>query len=279
MLDFVALLIRLSRPLVLAGLGGVVSERAGVANIGLEGMMLTGAFASVAAAQAGGMVVGVLAGIAAGALVGLLHAVLTQAFRVPHILSGVGINLFALSVTTFLVRTYPNQTLETPNRLPEAAATLLVVLLVPLVFVLLYKTPLGLRLRACGEKPGAVTASGIAIAPLRYGALAASGALAGLGGTVLALAGLGAFTENMTAGRGYIALAAVIFGRWHPVWATLAALFFALGDGLQLTMQTAGVSKAIPSDLLALLPYGLTLLVLAGVSGKNAAPAALATEE
>jgi simple sugar transport system permease protein len=139
----------------------------------------------------------------------------------------------------------------------------------------LYGTPPGLRLRACGENPGAARAAGVDTVRIRYGAVTAAGAFAGAGGVALALSGLGAFTENMTAGRGYIALAAVIFSRWNPVGAAVAALFFGFGDALQLALQTLGYAQAIPPDFLTLLPYLLTLAALFRRSRDAAAPAAL----
>ena len=270
--------LRFWTPVVLAALGGVVSERAGVVNIGLEAMMLGGAFASVAIAQATGSVLtGVVGGVLAGALIGLLHAALTQSLRVPHILSGVGLNLLVLGLTTFGLRQIEagGGTLASPGKLPLEPLVVLAALLVALVGWTLARTPLGLRLRACGENPDAARSAGVAVGRLRYGAVTTSGALAGLGGTVLALAVQEVFLENMTAGRGYIALAAVIFGRWNPLGAAGAALFFSLGVAGEITLQTLGLSRIIPPDFLTLLPYVLTLIALAGLAGRSAAPAAL----
>lgn len=266
--------LRLWTPLALAAMGGVLSERAGVVNIALEAMMLAGCFASVAAAQAtGSAFVGVLAGIVAGAFVGLLHAIFTQKLHVAHILSGVGLNLGLLGFTTYAVRLYPGGALDTKATIPDWVTTLLAFLAVGVLYFVFAKTPLGLRLRAVGENPAAARSAGVNVPVLRYGAVIVSGALAGLGGVALALAGLGAFRQNMTAGRGYIALAAVIFGRWHPLGAALAALFFAFGTALQQAFQTSGVK--IPPDFLDLLPYVLTLVALAFMGSKNVAPAAL----
>lgn len=273
--------LRLWTPLVFAALGGVVSERSGVVNIGLEAMMLGGAFASVAGAHAtGNTFAGLLVGIFAGALVGLLHAVFTQALRVPHILSGVGLNLGLLGLTTFALRSYPNGALESPRQLPGELLTAVAALFVVLLYFVLNQTPLGLRLRACGENPRAARSAGVAVEKIRYGAVITSGGLAGLSGVALALGGIGAFTENMTAGRGYIALAAVIFGRWNPVGVALAALVFGFGDALQLSLQTAGLSKTIPPDFLTLLPYVLTLIALAvGRETRASTPGALGETE
>lgn len=269
--------IRLWMPLAFAAMGGVLSERAGVINIALEGMMLSGAYAAISAAAAtGSAIIGLIAGVVVGALVGLLHAVLTLALRVPHILSGVGINLGVLGLTTFLLNARGGD-LETSAKIPGEFFAPLAAVAVLLVWFTLYFTPLGLRLRACGESPQAARSAGVSVGKIRYGAVALSGALAGLGGVALALPGLGTFTQNMTAGRGYIALAAVIFGRWHPLGAAAAALFFGLGDALQLYLQTQG--SPIPPDFLTLLPYVLTLAALAGFSGRSAVPAALGEVE
>jgi len=270
--------VRLGTPLILASTGGVLSERSGVINIALEGMLLGGAYASIAAAHAtGNAAAGLAAGLLAGAIIGFLHAALTQALKVPHILAGVGINLGMLGLTTYALRLTTDQggDLETTATLPAEGMAILAVLCVAVVAVLLARTPLGLRLRACGESPGAARAAGVSVVAIRYGAVIASGALAGLGGVALALTSLGTFTENMTAGRGYVALAAVIFGRWNPVGAAATAFFFALGDAVQVALQTAGLAGKIPPDFLALLPYALTLVALGAVRGKNVAPTAL----
>ena len=265
---------RLWTPLVLAALGGVVSERAGVVNIGLEGMMLGGAFASVAVAHATGNVVwGLLAGILGGAFVGFLHALFVLSLRVPPILSGVGLNLGMLGLTTFLLRTYGESGLNAPTQLAGESMVGLALLLVLGIWVVLYRTPLGLRLRACGESTHAAQAAGLSVGRIRYASVTVSGALAGVGGVALVLTGLGTFTENVTAGRGYIALAAVIFGRWSPLFVALTAFVFGFGDALQLSLQTAGVQ--IPPDFLTLLPYVVTLLALGFTSSRSATPKAL----
>lgn len=270
--------LRLTTPLALSALGGVLTERSGVIALHLEAVLLAGAFASVAASGSGNVVLGLLAGAFAGAVVGLLHGVLTLAFRVPHILSGVALNLGAVGLTTYALR-QSNGGMETTARLSPWLMTGLVVVATLACWWWLFRTAGGLRLRACGENPAAARASGVAVSRYRYGALAVGGALAGLGGVALTLTGLGAFTENMAAGRGYMALAAVIFGRWNPIGATLTALLFGAGDALQLSLQTAGLARYVPADLLALFPYILTLVALAGFSGKGNAPAALGAEE
>lgn len=277
MIPLLAAAIRLWVPLAFAAAGGVVSERAGIVNIALEGMMLAGAYTSVAmAARTNNAWLGLLGGMAAGALVGLLHAILTLALRVPHILSGVAINLGALGLTTFLLNVGGGD-LGTRSLLAGEAIAPLALMTVVLIWAVMTFTPIGLRLRACGESPQAARSAGVPVVSLRYGAVIVSGALAGLGGVALALTGLGQFTANMTAGRGYIALAAVIFGRWHPLGAAAAAFFFGLGDALQLYLQTQG--SPIPPDFLTLLPYVLTLAALAGFSGRSSVPGALGETE
>jgi simple sugar transport system permease protein len=274
--ELIAAAIRQWVPLAFAATGGVISERSGIVNIALEGMMLAGAFASVAVARStGNAFAGLLAGLIAGALVGLLHAVITQALRVPHILSGVGLNLGMLGLTTYALRLYGSEGLETSATLSYKSMAFVAALAVVASAIFLAKTPGGLRLRACGESPGAARAAGVSVSRVRYTAVIASGALAGLGGVALALTTLGSFTENMTAGRGYVALAAVIFGRWNPLGAAATTFFFALGDAVQIALQTAGLAERIPPDFLSLLPYALTLIALGTVSAKNIAPAAL----
>jgi simple sugar transport system permease protein len=271
----IAAILRLATPLLFSAMGGTLSERAGVVNIALEGKLLASAcVATLAAAASGSVLVGVLAAVIAGALLGLLHALLTQALKVDAILSGVAINLGALGATDLSVRLAGARGVEAGRTLPSELAVSLALLSVALLWLILYRTPLGLRLRACGESPGAATAAGISVVRLRFAALAAAGGLCGLGGATLSLVGLGAFTPDMSAGRGFIALAAVILGRWNPLLVGAAALLFGLGDALQVELQTRGV--AIPPDFLELLPYALTLLALIFVKrGRSSAPAAL----
>lgn len=277
-MDFLAAMLRLWAPLGLAALGGTLSERVGVIALGLEAMLLAGAYTAVAvAAKTGSAALGALAGALAGALVGLLHACLVLFARVPAVLSGVGLNLGLLGLTTFLLRAHGEVGLSTQARFPAELGIPLALALALVLALLLGQTPLGLRLRACGEKPEAVRAAGLNPDRLRLGAVSAAGGLAGLGGVLLALMGLGEFTENMTSGRGYIALAAVILGRWSPLGAAGAALLFATGDALVGTLQNAGLAKALPPDLLQLLPYLAALVALGLVKGRGQAPAALST--
>ena len=275
-MDFLAAVLRLWAPLGLAALGGALSERVGVIALGLEAKLLAGAYAAVAVASVSGSAwLGLLAGLLAGALVGALHASLVLFAKVPAVLSGVGLNLGLLGLTTFLLRAHGESGLSTQTRFSAELGIPLAIALVALAAFVVAKTPLGLRLRACGEKPEAVRAAGLNPEALRLGTVTVAGALTGLGGVLLALMGLGEFTENMTSGRGYIALAAVILGRWSPLGAATAALFFALGDALVGTLQNVGFARILPPDLLQLLPYIAALLALALVRGRGAAPAAL----
>lgn len=276
MIPFLAAVLRLWTPLGLAALGGVVSERAGIVNLALEAKLLAGAYTAIAVTVKTGQAwLGLVAGALAGAVVGLVHVSLVLFARVPAVLSGVGLNLGLLGLTTFLLRLHGEGGLASTHRLPAEAGIPLALLLVVLMAFILAQTALGLRLRACGEKPEAVRAAGVSPERLRLGAVTVAGGLAGTGGALLALMGLGEFTENMTSGRGYIALAAVILGRWSPLGAAGAALLFAGGDALVGTLQNAGYAKVLPPDLLQLLPYLAALLALGLARGRSAAPAAL----
>jgi simple sugar transport system permease protein len=274
MFELIRAALRLASPLALTALGGVVSERSGIIALHLEGVMLTGAFAAAAAAKVtGNAIIGLFFGAIAGGMIGLLHAFLTQRLKTPHMLSGVGINLAALGMTTFALR-QSSDLYESAPQIAPVVIVLLAALGAILVSLALSRTTVGLRLKSCGENPGAARSAGIPVARLRYEASFFSGILAGTGGAALSLVGLGAFTENMTAGRGYIALAAVIFGKWSPIGAVGAACLFGLGDALQVTMQTLGWATILPPDLLTLLPYAITLIALTLFRG-GVAPHAL----
>lgn len=273
-------------PLVLAGMGGVMSERSGVVNIALEGIMLTSAFAGYAAAVAThDLWLGVLVAILAGMLIAALHAVLSIKFLVDQIVSGTVINILAIGITGSFYRTYiQNAELAGTgvlpalrlNFLPNApfvgAITIIALLLIPVVHVVLFNTVFGLRVRACGEHPLAAETAGINVFFIRYSAVIISGALAGLGGAYFTLQQIGNFLPNMTGGRGFIALAAMIFGRWTPVGAFLASLLFAGADALSGRLQIYGVH--VPYQILGMLPYILTIVVVAGAVGRAVAPAA-----
>jgi general nucleoside transport system permease protein len=280
-------------PVALAALGGVLSERAGVINIGLEGMMrfgaLFGAWCSLAAGSGPAAPwCGLLAGAAAGAAGGALLGFLAVWARADQIVAGVAINLLALGLVTFLlewgmgasggisdpVAMLPSIPLGPLGRLP-AVATGAMLVLPAAASLFLRRTPAGLRWRAVGENPRAVAAAGVSVRGLRFAAAVASGALAGLGGALLPLALLGRFEDRMPAGQGFIALAAVVFGKWTPLGALGAAAFFAGAEGLQIELSSGGsLAALVPKGFFLALPYVLTLLVLAGLVGKAVPPAA-----
>jgi general nucleoside transport system permease protein len=263
-------------PLIFAALGGVLSERAGIVNIGLEGILISGAFVAVCVSGAtGNPIFGALAGIAAGAALAALLAYAATRLAVDQIVAGTGINITALAAAAYglvLVFGQPGASREVPA-LGTTGQTVLIVLAfvaAGALHVVLTRTPWGLHVRACGEDPGAAEAAGIDALRTRFTAVVLGGAIAGLGGVYLSLAELDLYSDGMTAGRGFIALAAVIFGRWTPLGATGAALFFGFFAALQYSLQHAGV----PSELMQALPYLAALIALAGFAGRVRAPAA-----
>jgi simple sugar transport system permease protein len=283
-----------STPLVLAALGGIVCERSGVVNIGLEGMMLMSSFFGyVAAFVTNNLFFGVVVAVVGGALVALLHAVLSIHFRVDQIISGTVINILALGVTGFFYRGYlqavdrpgpgtlPHWNIPLLQDLPllgpvlfrSQPVTYAALALVPVLFILLFHTRWGLRTRAIGEHPRAADTAGINVNRLRYWNVGWSGVLAGLGGAYFSLQSIGTFEPNITGGRGFIALAAMIFGKWHPVGAFFAALMFGMADALAAELQAGGVR--VPHQLLGMLPYVLTIVVLAGAIGRATPPGAV----
>ena len=288
----VAAMLRLATPLTLAALGGVVSERSGVVNIALEGIMLMGAFFGTwGAAVTGSVWLGLLIGIVAGAALAFVHAVAAIALRSDQIVSGMALNILALGLTSYLnFQLYGNT--GTPPDLPalpslhlgfldavpylgEVLADQSVVvwatgILVVLVQLFLFRTVPGLRLRAVGEHPRAADTLGINVYAIRYGAVLASGVLAAIGGAYLSLGVSHSFTNNITSGRGFIGLAAMIFGKWSPLGALGASLLFGYGDALTFSLQGTGV----PVQLLGTLPYVVTILVVAGLAGRARPPAA-----
>ncbi|HET9029611.1 MAG TPA: ABC transporter permease [Candidatus Aquilonibacter sp.] len=276
LLALIVLTLIKATPIIYAALGGVISERSGVINIGLEGMMAAGAFTAVLVTYATGQpLLGVLAGVLAGAFAGLILGVAATRFKVDQIVAGMGINLiFAGGAAYGLVLVF-NQ----PGASKQVAAlggnywvlVLLAFALALLLHWVLMKTPWGLRIRACGENPRAVTAAGVDPLALRTLAVTISGALAGLGGVFLSIGELNLYSDGMTAGRGFIALAAVIFGRWNPLGATAASVVFGLFEALQYVLQ--GKIPWLPADAMQALPYIAALVALAGVTGKVRAPA------
>jgi simple sugar transport system permease protein len=263
-------------PLIFAALGGVLSERSGVVNIGLEGIMVAGAFFSVLIAYwTGNPILGAGAGVIAGALLAAVLAFLATRMGVDQIVAGTGLNIVALGGAAYglvLVFNQPGASKEVANlgHTGEVVLIALAFALAALLWFVLFRTPWGLRVRACGENPSAAETAGIDPLATRFWAVVAGGAIASLGGVYLSLAELDLYSDGMTAGRGYIALAAVIFGRWNPLGATGAALFFGFFAALQYSLQRAG----IPSELMTALPYLAALVALAGFAGRVRAPAA-----
>lgn len=263
-------------PIVYAALGGVISERAGVINIGLEGMMAAGAFAAVLVSfMTHAPLLGVLAGIVAGAFAGLVLAIAATRYKVDQIVAGMGINLiFAGGAAYGLVLVFNQPGASSQVDALGTNYWILVVLAFVLAVALqwlLMRTRWGLRIRACGENPRAVTAAGLDPLALRAWAVTISGALAGLGGAFLSIGELNLYSDGMTAGRGFIALAAVIFGRWNPLGATVASVVFGLFEALQYVLQ--GKIPWLPADAMQALPYIAALVALAGVTGRVRAPA------
>ena len=281
-------------PLTLAALGGMMSERSGVVNIALEGIMLTGAFVGYAAAFAThNLWLGVLAAILAGMLIAALHAVLSINFLVDQIVSGTVINILAVGITGVFYRNFiESQNTAGPGTLPQWNIPLLsqipvlgpiffqnqfvtyaMLVLIVLVHFTLFHTVWGLRTRACGEHPLAAETAGINVYFVRYVNVIASGALAGLGGAYFSLQQIGNFLPGMTGGRGFIGLAAMIFGHWTPVGAFLASLLFAGSDQIGSRLQSV-FHVPIPLQFLGMIPYILTIVVVAGAMGRAIAPAA-----
>jgi simple sugar transport system permease protein len=286
LLAFLAQTLRIAIPYLLAAAGGVMSERAGLIGLTLEGYMLGGAFCGAVGAYASGSPwVGVLAAMAGGTLLALLYAVSSIRFRADQVVVGIAINLLAIGLTRFFLRLVFDSSSNSPRvpgfdvqgsgtgfgALARNPLVWIGLLVVPLVGWVLYRTPFGLRVRAVGEHPVAAASVGVPVARVRYAAVALSGLLAGLAGAYLAL-DQHQFTDGMTAGRGFIALAATIFGRWDPLRAGLACLLFAAAETLQIQLQG---SQAIPSQFVEMIPYVLTIVALAGVVGRAVAPAAL----
>lgn len=270
-------------PLIFAALGATLSERAGVVNVGIEGMMRAGAFCAAVAALVMPTPLGVLVGMLAGAGVAAIHAWLCIRWRSDQVVSGMALNLVMLALGTFLLEAVFNSPSSTPaiTQLPlffgHSPLTWLAIVLPFLVHFAVNRTAWGLRLRAVGEKPQAVAAMGVRVAPLRFGAVLLSGSLAGLGGAALSTATLDRFEHHMPSGLGFMAVAAMVFGRWTPLGAAGAAAFFAFGNALRIGLSSSapGLLEVVPKGVLLALPYALTLLVLSIQGAKNVAPAAL----
>jgi ABC-type uncharacterized transport system permease subunit len=275
--------IRLSTPLILAALGGLFSERAGVINIALEGMMLAGAFTAAAVTYAAGNpYVGLLAGMLAGMLIAAIHAVACIRYKADQVVTGTAINILMIGMPAFLSGAFFLSSGSTPQIPKEQLIPWIPIViafaLVPISWYVLYKTPFGLRLRSVGENPEAADAAGVPVARMRYAGVLLSGVLAGIGGAYLSIGQSSLFTRNMTSGRGFIALAALIFGKWRPVQTLLACLLFGLTEAISIQMQ--GVVKLpsgedIPVQFVQMVPYILTIVVLAGFIGSSRPPRAL----
>jgi simple sugar transport system permease protein len=291
--SLIASMLVFATPLTYGALGGMFSERSGVVNIGLEGMMLMGAFWGIwGADKTGSWVWGVLIAALSGGLLALVHAFFSIHLRADQIVGGVAINFLALGITGyFFVQLYHGNNVPTGvSQIPDVKLTSeksssffgqsfghlnvmiwLAILFVPLSYIVLFKTPIGLRIRACGEHPRAADTVGINVYLVRYGCVILSGMLAALGGAYLTVGYLNTFNENVTAGRGFIALAAMIFGNWKPFGAFGAALLFGFSTALAFRLPVYSSNAA---TLFQALPYVLTLIAVAGVIGRTVPPAA-----
>lgn len=283
--------LRMATPIAYASLGAIFSERVGIINIGLEGMMLTSAFMGVAASYyTGNPWLGVLAAMLVGGLLGFFHAILTVKFFGNQIVSGTGINIFAMGFTAYMSQviwgsrgassSVPGlEAVSIPllNDIPiigkiigtHTPLVYVMVLTTVLSYVVLFRTPWGLRIRAVGEHPAAAETAGIDVPRMKYLCVTVSGVLAGLGGAFLSLGHLKLFAWGMTGGRGFIAMAAMIFGKWMPFGALGASLLFGLADALQMRLQALGL---LPPQIILTIPYILTVAVLAGVVGRATPP-------
>ena len=290
----IAATLRFATPLIFGALGGIVSERSGVVNVGLEGMMLMGAFFGIFGADLlDSWFLGLLVGAAAGGALALVHAYFSIQLRADQIVSGMALNFLALGITGYVfLDHYGDQ--GTPDNIPRVpdisipgvenlsffgnaighanTLTWVALILVVVLTVFLFRTPSGLRLRSVGEHPRAAATVGISVPRTRYVAVTMSGVFAAMGGAYLSIGFVGSFNQGMTAGRGFIALAAVIFGKWHPVGALGAALLFGFSTALAQRLPAFSPSTAV---LFQALPYVLTLIAVAGVIGRSRPPAAV----
>lgn len=280
--------IRLATPLIFAALGGMFSERSGVINIALEGLMLAGAFTgAVITYEVGNPYLGMLAGMLAGAALAYIYAIACIKFQADQVVSGMAINFLMIGLPAVISGAIYDSSGSTPQidkvyLLPEffnrlSLASIWAFALVPLCWYVLYKTPFGLRLRATGENPAAADAAGVKVIRLRYTAVVISGVLAAAGGAYLSIGQSSLFTRNMTAGRGYIALAALILAKWRPWQTLLACLFFGLTEALTIQLGNLKLpsGETVPIQFIQIIPYVLTIIVLAGFIGLSRAPKAL----
>ena len=285
--------LRMATPLILGTLGVLLCERAGVLNLGIEGIMVAGAFIGwLAVYQGAPLWLGVAAAAAAGAALGLLHGLLTVTLSLSQHVSGLGITLLATSLSSYAYRVSfpkvdkpptvtpfaPMEWLQVPVLSAQTPLTLLALALVPLTAWVLYRTPLGLAVRMVGENPAAAEGQGLNVAALRIGAIAAGSALMGVAGSFLTLAAFNAFFFNMANGRGWVCVALVVFASWRPGKALLGALIFAFFDALQLRLQQAGsgvLGVDLPYQVYLMLPYGMAIVALVVMARRAAYPQAL----
>jgi len=289
--------IRMAMPILLAATGEIFAERSGILNINLEGQMLMGACASfIVGYYTESLILALLGGMLAGALMAMLFSVACITWNAQHVVAGITLNMFALGFTSFWYRVIFGVTTSPPKAevagigvqeipilsdIPFIGDILfkqnflfyIAIAIVFISFYVLFKTQFGLKLRAAGEYPRAAETMGVNVKKIRYTAMLICGSMAGLGGTYLSLISLNRFVDNITASRGFIALAIVIFGKWNPKLVLLASLAFGTADALQLRLQAAGVD--VPYHFMLMLPYVLTILVMVFTSKKSNAPAAL----
>jgi len=271
----------MASPLIFASMGGLLSERSGVMNIALEGFMLMGAFSAAAGAHyTGNPYLGLLIGALAAGFTALIHAFWCITLRGDQIVAGTAINLLGIGVPAFLLQRLFGTVGRSPTveRLPSITSGLNILvpvafLLVPTIWYFLYRTKPGLRVLAAGEQPRAAESVGVAVDRYRYGCVLASGILAGIGGAFLSIGDLSLFTNGMTNGRGFIALAALVFGNWMPLGTLGAALFFGAAQAVQIQSQAVGLP--VSKELIIALPYLLTLIALTGVVRNSTPPAGL----
>jgi ABC-type uncharacterized transport system permease subunit len=297
MVGLFAAAVRIAAPLLLTALGEIVSEKAGVLNIGLEGFMLVGSLAGfLGTYYSHNSWIGMLTGLLVGVIFSLLHAYLSITLCTDQVVNGIAVNILGLGLTSLIFRGLFGISTLPPRIQPlgiikvpyladipvlgpilfqQSPIVYLAVFFALLCWIIVFKTDFGLALRATGEIPEVADTAGINVARIRYIAVMVAGGLAGLGGAFLSVAQLGNFTDSMTAGRGFIALAVVIFGRWSPFGALIVSMFFGLAYALQLALQALGFN--VPYQFLLMLPYVLTMVALAGSAGRRGAPAALAT--
>lgn len=293
MTAFLAASVRMAIPLAYAGLGELIAEKAGILNIGMEGVMLCGAcFSFIGGVLTGNLFIGLLCGILGGVMISMIHAVLSIHLAKNQSVSGISLNMFALGLTSFLYKLVGSgdyKHLELLQRFPipvigdipllgyvffeQDILTYAFYIIVIVVAWFYKKTSMGLAFAAIGENPRSVDAAGIPVHKYQYLAMLMNGILGGIGGANLVLVQVGNFTENMTSGRGYIALATVILGRFTPLGVFGSALLFGAANALQIRLQALGVP--LPSQALAMLPYIITMIALLGSIGKDHAPESL----